>query len=241
MVFQYYHVPDIGFGGDYQCGIVALYGATYDPNTGTWSGPCLNNCYACVVGAAQFQTIQVMLLQYPQFADYFTGTKSAQPIASVAASAPLLPDQVVEELDAGRPIITALAPSSPYFTGPPTHVALIVGYVQLPNELDVIVNDPFPYEDALPPGVQDPYLAAGGRFLETGRYQIEIRSFVYGLSWSQSAYEIAPMQPAQTTPPPPPPPAKSSSGGGIFSGALSWDEVMILAVIILLGRVGRRA
>lgn len=242
MIFQYYGVADIGYQGDYQCGIVALYGATYNSFTGQWTGPCINDCFACVMGAGQFQTIQGMLYQYPAFANYFTNSNSSRPITSTEYIGPLPPNFVVSELNAGRPIIAAVTPGVIGASGPPAHVTLIVGYVQSPTELDVIVNDPWPYAEFLSVGQPDPYINAGGHFIENGRYQIEINSFAYAFSWSETGYGIAPVPAATQTPPAtpttPPAPKKSSSGGLFgFLGGVSMLEVLTLLVLVSMRKV----
>src|SRR5205814_7234312 len=56
MIFEHFNIPAVN--GDYQCGIVAFWGAR--PTPYGWQGPCMSNCRACPLPAGSFSTIQAM-------------------------------------------------------------------------------------------------------------------------------------------------------------------------------------
>src|SRR2546421_11035235 len=64
MIFQHFNIRNVNPAGDYQCGIVAFWGAV--PTPYGWQGPCMANCYRCPLPAGSFDTIRAMLSQYPR-------------------------------------------------------------------------------------------------------------------------------------------------------------------------------
>lgn len=94
------------------------------------------------------------------------------------------PDAFVREIDAGRPVITGVSTNRRQ-SGQAEHVALVVGYAQGAGELELVVNDPFPY-----PRPHNPYLAHGGTELAAGRYRVPYSSFRDGVFWHWTVHSI---------------------------------------------------
>ena len=171
MVFRYYRIPTINPFGNYQCGIVAGLG-----------GPCWSNCGACNVPAGQMSNIVAMIDEYPILAQRVTGRR-VNLISGSDEPTELGPDDIIDEIEAGRPIIAGISPSGMRYPGGLSeHVAVIIGYKGDEDDLNLIVNDPFPFQLM---GV-DPYRSAGGRRLRRGRYEIDYDAFVDRLQWNST-------------------------------------------------------
>jgi hypothetical protein len=130
-----------------------------------------------------------MLLQYPEIARSVTHQPTGR-LSAIAINSALITKQIVEEIDAGRPVIAGISPGGFSFLGQSQHVALIIGYEGDAENLTVTVNDPFPYVLTMFQGHPDPYLAAGGRKNREGQYDIGYRAFRTRLLWGQSIYGI---------------------------------------------------
>lgn len=171
MVFRFYRIPSINPMGDYQCGIVGGLG-----------GPCWSDCRRCVIPLGQMANIAAMIEGYPALVERLTG-RSVSSLSGNEQRTPLDPSEIVEEIEAGRPIVIGISPSGfPYPGGLAEHVALIVGYKGNEENLVVVVNDPFPFELV----GRDPYLLAGGRRVRQGRYEIRHDRLVQRLRWNTS-------------------------------------------------------
>ena len=173
MIFKYYDVCCINPGGDYQCGIIALLGPA-----------CNNDCRNCIVPAGSSQVIQNMLREYPRYARQVCGSNKYS-VSSTIRYSKASRELIIDEIDNDRPIIAGISPSGGYGASP-AHVALIIGYEADNTDFILIVNDPFPYELFSSP---DPYLTAGGEFIESGKYKISYSDFTK-LRWTQSFVNI---------------------------------------------------
>ena len=177
MVFEHFGVPNVNPVGNYQCGIIGALAGPYHP--------CWSDCGRCVVPAGTPQNITNMLFQYPRIAGQLT-RQSIDGVRSRRVLRALTDEQVREELDNDRPIIAGINPSG--VAGPfAQHVALIIGYEDVDDQLILTVNDPYPYQFV---GNRfDPYLRAGGEG-SGGQYRINYNNFRRGLSWSESFYDL---------------------------------------------------
>lgn len=171
MVFTYYGVANINPAGDFQCGIIALLNPV-----------CNQNCYNCQVPAGSRQRMFNMLTQYPAFASGVSNSSTKITIQPI--NRPLTLADLKSEIDAGRPVIAGISPSGYQAAGVSQHVALIVGY----NNDSLIVNDPFPFgTDAF---LGNPYQKAGGQEISQGQFSISYSSFISGLVWQDSIFQI---------------------------------------------------
>src|SRR5436305_902077 len=88
-----------------------------------------------------------MLRDFPVTAGQQNNRKIA-PIGCQQKTGCLTADEIKKEIDAGRPIIAGVTPGgNPNLPPPvPAHVALIIGYIDKDGDIDLIVNDPWPYQ-----------------------------------------------------------------------------------------------
>lgn len=180
MVFRYFGVTNANPAGNFQCAIVAGL-------TGV-NGPCWSNCGGCVTGAGSMETIASMIEQYPVMAQFATGVSQPVLTASVEDRA-LDPEDVIEQIDDGQPIIAGISPNhTGQYLGGSEHVALIIGYEGDADDLTLIVNDPFPFNEV---GIPDPYKENGGKRIKAGRYKIPYEDFASGLDWAESIVDIS--------------------------------------------------
>jgi len=175
MVFRYYRVPPIN-RISYQCGLAAAAFANVSPI-------CVVDCKQCNVGSGTVENIGTVIVQYPIVAGQVLGMPVAGLSADVSHDS-LSSDDVVDEIDAGRPIIAGISPHSGLMPpGLSEHAVVIVGYQTRADTIDVIINDPFPYAQM---NMQDPYTRHGGKALQPGRYQIPYERLVDDLAWGNS-------------------------------------------------------
>lgn len=169
MVFRHFRVANLNPAGNFQCGIVGGIG-----------GICAANCMACPVPAGQLRNMETVIERYPEFARRMTG--HGPELTAYGSHAELEVDEIIDEIDAGRPVIAGISPSGMrYPGGMAEHVALIIGYEAEGQML--IVNDPFPFDEV---GAPNPYVRAGGRRLQRGQYLIRYSDFVGYLSWENT-------------------------------------------------------
>jgi hypothetical protein len=170
MVFRHYDVPTISPAGDYQCGIVGGLG-----------GPCWDDCRRCIIPAGQMTNIAAMIVHYPRLAEQLTGRRTRD-LDAVPLAATLSPDEIVAEIDQGRPLVAGISPSGMRYPGGlAEHVALVVGYRRGAGDLRLVVNDPYPFA----PG-NDPYQRAGAKWLQPGQYLIGHSTLVRHLGWNST-------------------------------------------------------
>ena len=177
MVFRHYGVPALNLAGEFQCAIVGGLG-----------GPCYFDCQKCDVTVPSLTALAMVMTGYPMLARNMIG-RDVPRIRLIAREAPLAPDEVRAELNAGRPVVAAITPSGMPLGPTPQHVALIIGYEDLPGGgLALIVNDPWPYQ--MP---DDPYIMRGAQAVAPGQYRIDYSTFRTRLAWQQSVYQLEPV------------------------------------------------
>ena len=195
MVHRHYGIPTLNPTGDYQCGLVATLAG---PNT-----PCWNNCGNCVAAAGQFGLVNTivadMVKRYPEVLRSM-GRYQGPGLDVKWKYAALSDTDIRSEIDGGNPIIAGISPSGFPTNAQAEHIALVIGYEVVPGGMLVIVNDPFPFHLAAFGQHPDPYLAAGGRLEQPGRYSIDSRAFIQRLVWRESWYGIRTVD--VPTPPP---------------------------------------
>jgi hypothetical protein len=186
MIFRYYHIPANAI--DYQCGEMRFQGAVRVGQFGpmAFNGPCWSNCALCGgVSAGSVQGLVNMIVQYPQGMSVVTGHDWSLQSPSVSLT-PLDSDDVVTEIDAGRPIIAGISPGAGLLPpGLAEHAVLIIGYQSDGSIL--VVNDPFPYQSA---GMSPPYLRFGGTQMIPGRFAVPYSAMVGAINWGNAVYGI---------------------------------------------------
>lgn len=173
MVFEYYEIPNVNPGGDYQCGIIGLLA------TGTMRHDCAFRCQNCTVPAGSASGVSNMIEEYPRRVAAVGEEDVARLRVSYRAS-PLSFEAVQSAIDDSNPIIAGISPSGrPSRWATSQHVALIAGYDDA-DEPRLLVNDPYPF------GAVNPYTAAGANDNGDGSYWISYRSFRNALNWAES-------------------------------------------------------
>lgn len=172
MIFRYEGVGQIN-PSNYQCGIIALVHPV-----------CGNSCMNCIIPAGEARIIHNMLNVYPSFARSMFGFGPSGVSSTLLYSA-VSEQTIINQIDAGMPIITGISPSG-IRSIEPAHVALITGYRQIDNNLFLVINDPYPYQLTQS---RNPYFLAGGRCLKMGQYLIDYKNFMY-LNWQVSFTDI---------------------------------------------------
>lgn len=182
MVFRYFSIQNVNPGGVYQCGIV---GILYTQ--------CYFNCLNCVAGASSIYVVADMLVRYPQLVRSLVNPSSPLLVQPVISQSSLSLQQTEAEIDAGRPVFAGVSPSGFRFPGQVSeHAIVIVGYQLMSDESTrIVVNDPWPYQDF---GGNNPYLAAGGRRLQPGRYSVPFNGLIQRLLWRETVWGIARLQ-----------------------------------------------
>jgi len=176
MVFEYYGLRNVGFNGDYQCGIVAAY----------FQGFCLSSCYACVTPIGGMADMQTLIQGYGQFLT-LNGIPS-RVLTSTIRFGPLSMQEVAAEIEANRPVIAGISPTNYAFPNFSQHVVLVIGYEtngSVPPRL--IVNDPFPYALF---GQPNPILVNNGFQIRPGQYSVPYSSFVFPINWDNSLHVV---------------------------------------------------
>lgn len=185
MVHRYYNLPTLNPAGNYQCGLVATLAG---PNSACWT-----NCGNCIGGAGNYgpvnEVLKDMVRRYPEVLRSLNRYDGPSLTVQWRYSA-LSDSQITNEIDAGRPIIAGISPSGYPQNVQSEHVALVIGYETTDEGLNIIVNDPFPF-DRLPFNQPpNPYTAQGGQSLGSGRYSINAQRFRQGLVWRETFYNI---------------------------------------------------
>ena len=179
MALRHLRYPTVNGAGNFQCGIVAVAG---------WGTACKVNCGLpmCIQGIGTAGRLATVLRAYPMAVRAVTNGPVPDLDFDVAGA--LDPDEIAEEIDAGRPIIAGISPGGLGHFLPPgvsEHVALIVGYRREGSTgRTLVVNDPMPM--TLVPF--NPYLRAGGRPLRPGQYAIGYDAFVALIGYKDSLY-----------------------------------------------------
>ena len=179
MVFKYYYVPAV-HRTDYQCGIVLTRNLC----------PEMPNCVKCDLPVGDESSMMNILQQYSLLA---TRGGAAGDVALAAQSKPgsLSEEEVIQEINEGRPIIAGVSPSGFKIDGVSQHTALIVGYDDLSGSLKLIVNDPFPFEDDRFLWIGNPYQPNMDMSGENeGQYEVSYERFRSKIKWNQTMYRI---------------------------------------------------
>ncbi|WP_445488559.1 C39 family peptidase [Rhodopseudomonas sp. RCAM05734] len=169
MIFDWYDIPNVSPAGVWQCGIVGAVAAM------AGNVPCYYDCKLCSVPAGSAQNLKGVLQNYPAF------VKSTTRITASIENRPLNRQEVVDMIDAQRPIVAGINPGTPgQHFGASAHVALIVGYQQEGDFL--VVNDPFPFSRQ---GLS-PYEDANATLRKEGQYIISYGDFVKKIDWQET-------------------------------------------------------
>jgi hypothetical protein len=170
MVFRYYGVPNVNPARHYQCGVVGAF----------FGGACAQDCKLCIVPAGQMKNLAAMIDLYPRIAAQSTGQPTRKLGALLGKTATT--HQIITEINRGRPLVAGISPSGIlYPPGLAEHVALIVGYRYRIDDLQLIVNDPYPF----PPGA-DPYRRVGAQQLQPGQYLIPYSVLARHFGWNST-------------------------------------------------------
>lgn len=175
MVMRYYSVPDTGPNDDYQCGLANFL-----------TGQRMSEDCAAPAKLSAFQAAQKIISDYQPYAYKFFDESPRDMRFQQGKVLP--PDELIHELEFERPIMVAVEPPKMNDTDKDTkEVALIVGYQGTADDLQIIVNDPRPYDVGA-----NPYIDAGGKQLDTGQFQIGYKDFLKEMRWTISLYRIKP-------------------------------------------------
>jgi hypothetical protein len=184
MVLRHYGVPNLNEGADYQCGIVAVY-ALIRYGSGH---PCTEDCRACLDPIDGMPEVERLVEEYGHIA---RGAGLSSPVLR-ANSVPrrLTLVELMTDIAADRPVIAAVSLNGGAFPEANDHVVVITGY-DTTEGTAISVNDPYPYDRFASPS-QNPYVLAGGRATQSGRYEIGLQNFVDRFGWAGSLYRIQP-------------------------------------------------
>jgi hypothetical protein len=187
MVHKYFGLPTLNPSGDYQCGLVATLAG---PNSACWG-----NCGNCVGAAGNYGPVNAvvadMIRRYPEMLRSLNRYDGPTLTVQWRYSA-LNNQEIVNEIDARRPVILGISPSGYPQNVQSEHVALLIGYEATNAGMNVIVNDPFPFDRVPFNQHPNPYLAQGGQSLGGGRYSIEVQRLRQGLVWRETFFSIGP-------------------------------------------------
>ena len=171
MIFSHYGIPNRNPAGDYQCGIIGTIMS---------NSSCFSNCYnpRCIRPSGSNAATVSML------ADYAWASSQRALNAQEGYDMPYV--AVKQNIDNGRPIIAGISPNRQQFYEGAEHVALIVGYVATADGVDLIVNDPYPYEPA-----ENWYIRNGAIQTAPYQYRIGMGTFSRKLYWHWSISNIS--------------------------------------------------
>ncbi|CAK0037483.1 Uncharacterised protein [Burkholderia pseudomallei] len=193
MVFRYYGIPSNGAGPNasssaYQCGEARGQGAVRVGPSGplSFQGPCWMNCVPCAAtGSRNLQGLYNLVVQYPQIVQITVGNTVL--LKAQATTSPLSLSALQNEIDSGRPVFAGISPGVSYLPpGVSEHAVLIVGYQ--PGG-QIIINDPFPYQQA---GMTPAYVRYGGAQLMPGRFIVPYEALVGPINWANTIYGVGP-------------------------------------------------
>jgi hypothetical protein len=176
MVFRYYGLPNANPFGNYQCGIVAAY----------FGGSCMFDCGLCQFPVGPMSNMHRVITGYGAFLR--SNLIASRDLSATLVFRALSDQEIIEEIDAGRPIVVGIAPGGGFaLPNASAHIAVIVGYDTSGGTMDVIVNDPYPFDLVT---LQNPYVAAGGTRQQFGRFRISVRALTLNLQWANTIYRI---------------------------------------------------
>ena len=170
MVLSHYGFPNLNPNGNYQCGVVSAQG-----------GFCSANCAFCLSAAGSNQRVAAVIQAYAHSAAQSRGF--ANPNFQPRLYGILPPHEIIRSVDNNAPILAGISPTLgiPPGLGLSQHAVVIVGYSGGAANLEVLVNDPYPYA----PGFE-PYSRVGGRIVRSGQYRVPYASLVNLLRYGNS-------------------------------------------------------
>jgi len=182
MIFQYYGLQTLN-PNSYQCGVVGLFNAYI-----TQQNPqCAFDCTLCAqVGGGSMDAIAALIDEYGIDAEQYYNAPGPV-LSSAEVYSPLTMQQVVTEIQNGRPILAGITPGGYPLPDASQHAVVIVGFDNSGASQNLIINDPFPYMATYQ---QDPYTPAGGQEVQPGRYSISYSAFVQELVWANTIYDV---------------------------------------------------
>jgi hypothetical protein len=163
MILNYLGYPNLNLAGDYQCGVVGAQG-----------GSCAAFCGTCLDGGGTMPRVALIIRSYQIAAMQMVGYEN--PTVNLRESGILSPGQIINQIDNNGPILAGISPGQvpyPPGFGVSQHAIVIVGYIGGPSNLNVVINDPYPY-----PTLADPYVASGAVKLQPGQYSVPFTIFV---------------------------------------------------------------
>jgi hypothetical protein len=163
MILQYLGYPKANSADNYQCGIVSAQG-----------GICSMNCSACLDGGRTTQRVAGTIQMYADFVHRVTGYMNPHVHLNVVGI--LSSQQIISQIDQEGPILAGINPGHipyPAELGISQHAVVIVGYEGTPENLNVVINDPYPY-----PPTRDPYVLSSAFKIQQGQYSIPHRILV---------------------------------------------------------------
>lgn len=166
MIMSYYEVPNTG-PDTYQCSV-----ANFLTGAQSCSAPNMD---------AYKATLRIVE-SYQPYAFGFFGETTREMRWQTGKVLPQA--ELIHEIEFERPVVAAIQPPGADANG---QVALIVGYQGTPEALQLVVNDPKPYEFG-----SDPYVDVGAQPLQMGQYLISYESFVRDMRWTQTIHHIKP-------------------------------------------------
>jgi hypothetical protein len=176
MVLRYYGLPLLNPSGNYQCGIVAAY---YGPNSS-----CYSNCFTCISPIGAMSNLQLLINNYGVVANQFFPSRV---LSSRLVFSALTFSQLAAEINSNRPVVAGISPQNYSYPNFSQHFVVIIGFDTAGGVSSLIVNDPFPYAAAMTP---DPYIQAGARQLQAGRYSIPYTTFLNQMNWGNTIDRI---------------------------------------------------
>jgi hypothetical protein len=163
MILQYLGYPNANATGNYQCGIVGAQG-----------GICSINCSACLDGGGTTQRVAGIMQMYVDFVHRAMGYMNPRVHLNLAGI--LSSQQIISQIDQQGPILAGISPDHipyPANLGISQHAVVIVGYEGTPENLNVVINDPYLYSPS-----RDPYVLSSAFKIQQGQYSIPHRIFV---------------------------------------------------------------
>jgi hypothetical protein len=176
MVFRYYGLPNANPFGNYQCGIVAAY----------FGGNCMLNCGFCQFPVGAMSNMLTVITGYGAFLR--SAFIPSRDLAATLVFRPLSQPEIITEIDAGRPIVVGIAPGGGFaLPNASQHIAVLIGYDTSRGTMDVVVNDPYPFDLVT---LQNPYIAAGGSRGSFGQFRIPLQALTFNLQWANTIFRI---------------------------------------------------
>lgn len=180
MVMRYYGLPSAN-PASYQCGLIAAW---------FFGTACQNDCSLCITAIGPMSNMHRLITGYGAFMQSTLGIPSRS-LSAQLEFRPLSTSEIATEISAGRPIVIGIAPGGGFaLPNASAHIAVAIGYDYRGTVPYVIVNDPFPFQFPPYSAYPNPYVAAGGVELATGRYAVPHAALVQQLGWANTIFAI---------------------------------------------------